>query len=109
MTEFVPTICPYCAVGCGMLLAVRDGLVVGVQPWAGHPVSKGQLCLKGWNAHQFINHSDRLQTPLIREGSRFREASWDEALGIVAGRLMEIRGDSGPGSIAFTSSAKGTA
>ncbi|MCD6299741.1 MAG: hypothetical protein J7L78_01010, partial [Dehalococcoidales bacterium] len=67
MVKFVPTTCPYCGAGCGMLLIVKDGSVVGVQPWSRHPISRGELCIKGWNAHQFIHHPSRLQKPLIKE------------------------------------------
>lgn len=108
MTEFVPTICPYCGAGCGMLLVVRDGLIIGVEPWARHPISEGRLCIKGWNAHQFIHHPDRLRTPLIRRNGRLVEATWQEALNLTASRLMEIKDRSGPDSIAILSSAKGT-
>lgn len=108
MIEFVPTICPYCGAGCGMLLVVNDGRVVGTEPWARHPVSEGKLCIKGWNAHQFIHHPDRLKKPLIREDGKLREAAWDEALNLVASRLMEIKGRYGADSIALLSSAKCT-
>ena len=55
-----------------------------------------------------MNSSDRLTKPLIREGGKFREASWDEALGLVARRLAEIKASSGPDSLAFISSSKCT-
>ena len=108
MIRFVPTICPYCGVGCGLLLVVKDGRVVDTQPMAGHPVSEGKLCIKGWNAHQFIHHPERLTRPLIRENGGFRESSWEEAIGLVAKRLEETKGKSGPDSIAFLSSARCT-
>ncbi len=69
---------------------------------------EGKLCIKGWSAHQFIHHPDRLTRPLIRDGGGFREATWDEALGMVASRLSEVRERHGPGSLGFFSSAKAT-
>ena len=108
MLDFVATTCPYCGVGCGVLLVVKNGQVVDTRPWAGHAVSEGRLCIKGWNAHQFIHHPERLTKPLIRENGEFRESSWEEALGLVARRLTEIKGKTGPDSIAFLSSAKCT-
>jgi len=87
---------------------VKDGRVVDTQPMAGHPVSEGKLCIKGWNAHQFIHHPERLTRPLIRENGGFRESSWEEAIGLVAKRLEETKGKSGPDSIAFLSSARCT-
>ena len=86
----------------------KDGNVVGTRPWFGHPISQGRLCIKGWNAHEFIHHEDRLKKPLIREGDSFKEVSWEQALKFVAQRLGEIRAKNGPNSLAFLSSAKCT-
>ena len=69
---------------------------------ASRPVSKGSL---RWD---FVNSSDRLTKPLIREGDKFREASWDEALDLVARRLTEIKAKHGPDALAFISSSKCT-
>jgi len=104
----VLTTCIYCGVGCGLYLQVLDGQVVGSLPAKGHPVSEGKLCIKGWNAHSFIHHPDRLKVPLIKENGRFREAGWDEALDLVAGRLREIEEKHGPDAIAVLTSAKAT-
>ncbi|MBA7560268.1 Formate dehydrogenase H [subsurface metagenome] len=108
MVKFVPTTCPYCGAGCGMLLVVKDGSVIDTQPWSRHPISRGELCIKGWNAHQFIHHRDRLQKPQIKENNRFREATWEEALQLVANRFKQIKKEMGPDSLAVLASAKGT-
>ncbi len=102
------TVCPYCGVGCQLYIQVLDGEIVGVLPFKEHPVSQGGLCIKGWNATAFVRHPDRLTTPLIREGDHFREASWDEALNLVAERLSAVKAESGPDSTAFLVSAKCT-
>ena len=104
----VLTTCPYCGVGCGINLEVLDGEVIGSLPSKTHPVSEGGLCIKGWNAHAFIHHEDRLQTPLIREGDGFREATWDEALSLVAEKLGAIKVEHGPDAIGVLASAKCT-
>ena len=104
----VLTTCPYCGVGCGINLEVLDGQVIGSLPSKTHPVSEGGLCIKGWNAHAFIHHEDRLETPLIREGDGFREATWDEALSLVAEKLGEIKAEHGPDAIGVLASAKCT-
>jgi predicted molibdopterin-dependent oxidoreductase YjgC len=107
------TICPYCGTGCTLYLKVHDGQVVGVLPDA-DGVGQNKLCIKGWSAHQFIHHPDRLTSPLIRmpgtprSKSAFREASWDEALDLVAERLSAIRQAHGPDALGFFSSAKCT-
>jgi predicted molibdopterin-dependent oxidoreductase YjgC len=104
----VLTTCPYCGVGCGVNLQVLDGQLVGVLPSQHHPVSEGGLCIKGWNAHAFVHHQDRLTKPLIREAKGFREVSWGEALSLVAEKLVEIRDKHGPDSIGLLASAKCT-
>jgi formate dehydrogenase major subunit/formate dehydrogenase alpha subunit len=85
---------------------------VGVLPDKEHPISRGGLCIKGWNAASFVGHPDRLKTPLIRRGdgesAAFEEATWDEALGLIAEKLMHTREEFGPDSIGFLASAKCT-
>ena len=103
------TTCPYCGTGCAFYLLSDDrGRLVGVEPSATHPVSRGGLCVKGWNAHAFVHHPDRLTAPLIRKGGELRPASWDEALDLVASRLRAIRDVHGPDALMFLSSAKAT-
>lgn len=101
------TTCPYCGTGCMLhLLDDGQGRLVGVEPSAGHPVSRGQLCVKGWNAHAFVHHPDRLKTPLIRRHGILEPAGWDEALDLVHRRLLELTATHGPDSLMFLSSAK---
>ncbi len=104
----VLTTCVYCGAGCGLYLQVLDGEVVGVLPCKTHPISEGKLCVKGWNAHSFIYHEDRLTKPLIREDGGFREATWDEALDLIASKLAEVKEKHGPDAIGFLASAKCT-
>jgi predicted molibdopterin-dependent oxidoreductase YjgC len=104
----VLTTCIYCGAGCRLYLQVLDGEIVGVLPDKEHPISQGGLCIKGWNAAAFVNHPDRLKTPLIRRNGVLEKATWDEALGLVADKLGAIRDEFGPGSIGFFTSAKCT-
>jgi len=105
----VLTTCPYCGTGCCFYLVVGDdGRLVGVEPSTEHVVSKGQVCVKGWNAHHFVNHPDRLTQPLIRRNGQLEPASWDEALDLVVTRLKETQAEHGTDSVAFFSSAKTT-
>ncbi len=106
--DFVKTICPYCGTGCGLILTVRDGRVVGCQPDRGHPVSKGTLCIKGWSAGEFIHHPDRLTTPLLKKGGRFVDISWDEAIDVLVGRLGEVAERHGAGAVGGLCSARCT-
>jgi predicted molibdopterin-dependent oxidoreductase YjgC len=106
----VQTTCIYCGCGCGLYLEVLDGKVVGTLPVKEHPISEGKLCIKGWNAHDFVYHPERLTSPLIRDhkGGELREASWEEALDLVASRLSLIAEKDGPDAIGFLASAKCT-
>jgi predicted molibdopterin-dependent oxidoreductase YjgC len=104
----VRTICIYCGCGCAINMQVLDGEIVGTLPAPEHPISRGSLCIKGWNATGFVTHPDRLKTPLIRRGDGFEEATWEEALALVADRLGTFVQESGSDSIAFLTSAKCT-
>ena len=104
----VLTTCPYCGTGCALHLQVLDNTLVGTLPAKGHIISEGGLCIKGWNVHAFVNHPDRLKKPLIRKNGELEEATWDEALTLVADKLGEIKAKTGPDSIALLSSAKCT-
>lgn len=90
----VSTVCPYCGTGCRILLGTRGDTVVSARGDRNAPVSRGRLCVKGrFGSYEFINSPDRLKTPLIRTTDGFREASWEEALGVIARELKKYRGD----------------
>jgi predicted molibdopterin-dependent oxidoreductase YjgC len=102
------TICPYCGCGCGFYLESLDGKLVATTPSVTSPVNQGNLCIKGWNAHEFVQNPKRLKKPLLRKDGELTEVSWDEALDFTARRLREISKVHGPDSIAFLASAKVT-
>lgn len=103
--KYVPTICPYCGTGCGLNFVVKDDKIVGVEPYKRHPVNEGKVCPKGNFGYEFINREDRLTTPLIKENGEFREASWDEALNLVANKLKEVSDDD-PNKVGFYACAR---
>lgn len=105
---YVMTTCPFCGCGCGLYLEVQGQKVVGVVPSPGHPVSQGRLCVKGWHAHELSATPQRFRTPLVRRNGELRDASWEEALDLVASRLGEIRAARGPGAVGALGSARGT-
>jgi len=100
------TVCTYCGVGCTFQMWTRERHILKVQPVVEAPVNGISTCIKGKFAWDFVNSDRRLTTPLLREGGRFREASWDEALERVAQRLLDIRSRYGPDSIGFIGSSK---
>ena len=84
---------------------VKDDKIVGVEPYKRHPVNEGKVCPKGNFGYEFINREDRLTTPLIKENGEFREASWDEALDLVANKLKEVSDDD-PNKVGFYACAR---
>jgi formate dehydrogenase major subunit len=101
------TVCTYCGVGCSFDIWTKDRHILKVEPAEG-PANGVSTCIKGKFAWDFVNSPDRLTKPLIREGDRFREAEWDEALDLVARRFAEIKGLHGPDALAFIASSKCT-
>ncbi len=106
--KFVPSVCPYCGTGCGVLFEVVDGKLVGTLPLKSHPVNEGKLCVKGWNIHEFVNSFLRLKQPLIKMFGRFVKAEWDETIDFAAERFKEIIEEHGPDSVGVLVSAKTT-
>jgi len=104
----VLTTCVYCGTGCGLYLQVLNGRIAGTLPVKEHPVSQGVLCIKGWNAHSFIYHEDRLKKPLIKRDGKFYEASWEEAYKIISEKFNATKREYGPDAIGVLSSAKCT-
>jgi len=89
----VKTVCPYCGVGCNVYLGVRAAKIVSAHGAVESTVNRGSLCVKGRFGYEFINHPGRLTTPLIKRNGEFQEATWDEALDLVAARLAQSKGD----------------
>ena len=106
-TKKTKTVCTYCGVGCSFDIWTIDRHILKVEPAQG-PANGISTCVKGKFAWEFVNSPDRLTKPLIRENGKFREATWDEALGLVAHRFSEIKAQSGPDALAFVSSSKCT-
>ncbi len=81
------SVCGFCGTGCNLTLGVKDNKVLTTIYDENQGFHKGQLCVRGRFGYQFINSTKRLTTPLVKKNNRLVEASWDEALEIVAARL----------------------
>ena len=102
--KIVSTTCSECAVHCGSLVHVRDGVVEAIKPNPAHPLSKGAFCIKGLKGPTGLTYSDsRLLHPLRRVGERgegkWERISWDAALDYAADRLTAVREKYGPLSL----------
>jgi formate dehydrogenase major subunit len=90
------TICPYCAVGCGIIVhTARDGSgkVLNTEGDPDHPINQGTLCAKGAALYQLIVNEDRITKPLYRApySDKWKEVSWDVALTEIAKRVKRSR------------------
>jgi len=102
----VKTVCNLCGLsGCGMEITVKDGKVVKVEGDKDHPENRGALCAKGRAIIDILYSPDRLKYPLKRTGQRgegkWERISWDQALGLVAERLQQVKDNYGPEVVWF--------
>jgi formate dehydrogenase major subunit len=123
----VDSVCPFCGVGCLLTYNIKDNRIVSVDGRDG-PANHNRLCVKGRFGFDYIDHPQRLTVPLIRKAGVpkdpeaiqhlnrnaahwsdvFREATWEEALALGAGKLKQLRHTHGPKSLAGFGSAKGS-
>ncbi|GMA16030.1 formate dehydrogenase subunit alpha [Deinococcus metallilatus] len=101
------TVCTYCGVGCSFEVWTKERYILKIEPTHG-PANGVSTCIKGKFGWDYVNSDKRLTTPLIREGDRFREASWEEATALIARRFSEIKAQHGPDALAFIASSKCT-
>jgi ferredoxin-nitrate reductase len=99
----VRTGCPYCGVGCGLVAEVEDRRLQSVRGDDEHPVNRGRTCAKPLELPIASRSPDRAVTPLWRDSvdGRFRESTWDTLMPRLAKRMLDIRAEHGPQSIAF--------
>ncbi|GJQ47615.1 MAG: formate dehydrogenase subunit alpha [Candidatus Kuenenia stuttgartiensis] len=109
-TRKVRTVCSYCGVGCSLVLHIKNNEILQVTADINSAPNYGSLCVKGRYGFEFYSSKDRLKTPLVRDNINepFREASWEEAIGLVAKRFSEIKKKYGPDSFGCLSSSRGT-
>lgn len=101
------TTCSYCGVGCQMSLLTKGNKVVGVEPLNG-AANDGLLCVKGKFGYNFINHPDRLKTPLIKKNGEFVEAGWEEAYALIVDKVKAAKSAHGNEALAGLTSARVT-
>ena len=101
------TVCTYCGVGCSFDVWTKDRHILKIEPAEG-PANGISTCVKGKFGWDYVNAQDRLTKPLIREGETFREATWKEALDLIANKLSAIKNEHGPDAIGLIASSKCT-
>ncbi len=104
----VKTVCPYCGVGCNIIVVSDGNRVLNIIPSKYEAINYGTLCIKGWKGLNYTESKKRLKKPLLKKGDGFIEISWKEAIKIAANNLKEIMERYGPDALGFQSSAKCT-
>lgn len=105
-TKKTKTVCTFCGVGCSYEVWTKDRKILKIQPVHDAPVNAISTCVKGKFGWDFVNSEERITAPLIRKGNEFVEASWEEALSLVATNLKETRDKYGKDGVGFISSSK---
>jgi formate dehydrogenase major subunit len=95
MAKETVTICPYCAVGCGIIChtSLVTGKIINTEGDPDHPINRGSLCSKGASLFQMVNNSNRISKPLYRApySDKWKEVTWDWALNQIAKRVKDTR------------------
>jgi formate dehydrogenase major subunit len=106
-TKRTKTVCTYCGVGCSFDIWTKDRHILKVEPGEG-PANGISTCVKGKFAWDYVNSEERIKKPLIRDGDRFREGSWEEAYTLITDKFKALKTTHGPDSMGFISSSKAT-
>jgi formate dehydrogenase major subunit len=87
------TICPYCSVGCGIVVYAENGKVINTEGDPDHPISEGTLCSKGASVSQLVNNETRVKKPMYRApgATAWKEVEWDWALDRIARLVKDVR------------------
>ena len=109
------SVCRFCGVGCGIMVATAGGRIVSVKGDPQSPVNRGLNCIKGYYNAKILYGEDRLTRPLLRKkngefdkNGDFEEVDWDEAFDVMAAKFKEYYGAHGPGSVAIFGSGQYT-
>ncbi len=104
----IKTICGYCGTGCGLLVETENNRIIKIRGDKEAPVNKGQTCIKGSFAFEYVHSEKRLTHPMIKKNGVFQRASWDEALKLITEKLGDIKNNYGPDAITMFACARTT-
>lgn len=88
------TICPYCAVGCGLIVHSKGGkTIINTEGDPDHPINQGALCAKGAGLYQMAVNDRRITTPRYRApgADKWQKLSWEQAIDMIAKRVKAAR------------------
>ncbi len=107
-TNYVKTVCGYCGTGCGLILEVKDNRIVKIRGDKDAPVNKGQTCVKGAFAYEYVHAAKRLTAPMIRKAGKLLETTWEEAYSYIAEKLTTVKNTFGANAISMFACARST-
>ncbi|MGH8978789.1 MAG: molybdopterin-dependent oxidoreductase, partial [Acidimicrobiia bacterium] len=107
-THWTRTTCPYCGVGCELLVGTRDDRIVTAVPALDAPVNHGHACVKGHYGHGFVHAADRVTAPMIRQGGEWETVSWDAAIDTAARGFQRTIDEQGSSAVGVLASARAT-
>ncbi|MDM8516466.1 nitrate reductase, partial [Desulfobacterales bacterium HSG16] len=99
--KWTKSTCPFCGLGCGLMVGVEQGRVVRVQGMNGHPVNNGDICTLPANSPPMLTDKDRLKQPMIRRNGNLVPVTWEEAIKHVANGFRQVIEKHGPDAVAF--------
>jgi formate dehydrogenase major subunit len=87
------TVCPYCSVGCGIIVYQENGKIINTEGDPDHPINEGALCSKGSSVSQLVNNDTRVKKPMYRKpgGKEWKEVEWEWALDRIARLVKDTR------------------
>ena len=103
---WVKSVCRFCGTGCGVQLAIQDKQLVALRGDVDHPTTKGLVCAKALFLPKIVHSPTRLTRPMIRRGGELKEASWEEAMELVADKFAAAIKEHGPDSVAYYGSGQ---
>jgi formate dehydrogenase major subunit len=104
--ELRKNMCTHCSVGCTVIAEVQNGVWVGQEPAWDSPINRGTHCAKGAAIRETVSGDRRLKYPMKLENGEWKKISWDQAIGEIGDKMMDIRAKSGPDSVWWLGSAK---
>jgi len=107
------SVCRFCGVGCGIMMATHEGRIVSVKGDPESPVNRGLNCIKGYFNAKIMYGEDRLTRPLLRKKNgqydkqgRFEAVSWDEAFDVMTAKFKEYYNQDGPSAVSIFGSGR---
>jgi formate dehydrogenase major subunit len=102
------SVCTHCSVGCTVHAEVANDVWIGQEPAWESPINRGSHCAKGASVRELVSAERRLKYPMKMANGQWTRVTWDQSIGEMGDKILEIRTNSGPDSVYWLGSAKMT-